>query len=77
MEVPKTLSQLREWLIQNNKENYVAINESMLIEGCGIEKWGELYIWYYCEKGERENLNYFGTEEEAVSFILQDLAKIN
>lgn len=67
--IPKTELELALWMKTNcfNFNSY-SIGGNPIHEGCGIEKSGSLYIWYYTEKGEWQNLDYFRTEEEIVKF---------
>ena len=44
------------------------IDNYIIEEGYGIEKWGEIFVWYYIERGNKENLKYFQTEMEIVEF---------
>ena len=66
---PKSISELVEWMksIEVGQTSYPFQGE-MIHEEMGIQKWGSLYIWYYIERGERKNLDYFQTEEEIVEF---------
>jgi len=68
-QIPKTEAGLAQWMKTNcfNFNSY-SIDGNAIHEGFGIDKSGFLYIWYYTERGERQNLNYFQTEEEIVKF---------
>ena len=55
------------------REDYFAIGNRTIHEGCGLDTFGSLYVWYYTERGNRENLKYFGTENEAVKYALQEI----
>jgi hypothetical protein len=43
--------------------------------GFGLEKFGSLFVWFYYEREGRQNLEYFKTEEKAVSFALKEIKK--
>lgn len=63
------ISELKNYMIENcYNNNFYSIDGNVIHEGFGIDKWGELYIWYYTERGERENLKYFNTEQEIVEY---------
>lgn len=65
----KTIKELQEWIITKNIPNYISsFDGSVANEGMGIDNWGGLFIWYYSERGNRENLQYFRTEAEIVAF---------
>jgi hypothetical protein len=67
--VPKTEVELEAWMKKNcfNFTSY-SINGNGIFEGFGIEKFGSLYIWYYTERGKKETLKYFQTEQEIVEY---------
>lgn len=68
-----TIKQLDEWMTFNcYKDNY-AIGNRSIYEGFGLDTFGPLYVWYYTERGNRENLEYFGTEQEAVDFAFKKI----
>jgi len=50
-------------------------NRFITDEGVGLEKYGDLYIWYHSERGEKENLKYFKTEKDATDFLYEYLRK--
>ena len=72
----KTLKDLDDFMKTNcyNLDIY-SINKQPKYDGFGIEKWGELFVWFYVERGERENLNYFSTEQEATKFVYGIISK--
>lgn len=41
----------------------------------GLEKLGSLFVWFYCERGTKENLQYFRNEEEAVKYAHEEIQK--
>ncbi len=71
---PETEIDLIKWMEDNcyNFNSY-SINGNFIYEGYGIEKNGNLYSWYYTERGQRENLKYFSTEKEAVNFAFEQI----
>src|SRR4051812_14930971 len=62
--VSKTVIGLEAWMKENcfNFLSY-SINGNFIHEGHGIERSGGLFIWYYTERGQQNNLQYFSTEE--------------
>lgn len=76
----ETIIELEKWMevnkiknifIPNNKNNrYVSDT------GLGLEEVHGLYIWYYFdEKGNRTDLNFFRSEKEAIQFVYDYLLK--
>lgn len=76
MIVPTTIQELKSLMIKNcyNLELY-SIDGNIIYEGFGLEKWGELFIWYYIERGSRENIKYFQSEKEAVIYAFNEINK--
>lgn len=68
-----TIKQLDDWLTVNCFADTYAIGNRNIHEGCGLDTFGSLYVWYYTERGERQNLNYFQTEKEAVDFAFKKI----
>jgi len=68
-----TIKQLDEWLTENCFADTYGIGNRDIHEGCGLDTFGSLYVWYYTERGERQNLNYFQTEKEAVDFAFKKI----
>ncbi|WP_395057913.1 hypothetical protein [Flavobacterium sp.] len=68
--IPRTIKELKKYMIDNcyNCDLYAVIDKQKH-DGFGLEEWGELYVWYYVERGNRENINYFNAEEKAVEYI--------
>ena len=58
--IPQTEIELENWMKLNcyNFDSY-SINGNFIYEGFGIEKNGSLYVWYYTEKGNKNNLEIF------------------
>ena len=73
-EIPKTEVELENWM-QNNCCNFrgYSINGNFIFEGYGIEKNGPLFFWYYTEKGEKNTLEIFRTEEEIVKYAFEQI----
>lgn len=72
--IPDTIVKLESWMKENcyHFNNY-SINGNSIHEGLGIDQFGGLYIWYYTERGKRENLKYFQTEKEIVEFAFSKI----
>ena len=72
--IPKTENELENWMKENcfNFNSY-SINGSSIYEGCGIDKSGGLYIWYYTERGQKNNLKYFNSETEIVEYAFNQI----
>jgi hypothetical protein len=69
-----TIKQLDEWMTTNcYRDDAYAIGDRNIYEGCGLDTFGSLYVWYYTERGKRENLKYFRTEKEAVEYALKEI----
>ncbi|MFA9214536.1 MAG: hypothetical protein ACEQSR_11925 [Candidatus Methylacidiphilales bacterium] len=68
-----TIKELDSWMTQNCYNNKYAIGNRNIDEGLGLDTYGSLYIWYYTERGERQTLNYFRTEKEAVEFAFEEI----
>lgn len=71
---PKTAVELENWMKANcyNQMSY-SINGNLIFEGFGIEKKGEYYVWYYTERGQRNDLKHFSTEEDAIAYAYQQI----
>ena len=71
-----TIKELEDWMVENCMNNKITPgNRFDTDDGVGLEKYGDLYIWYHSERGEKENLNYFNTEKEATEFLYEYLRK--
>ena len=65
-----TFKKLEKWMLDNNIQNTFTPEARFVTdEGLGLEEVSGLYIWYFIERGERQNLDYFKSEEEAVRFV--------
>lgn len=71
---PKTVSELGHWMKEHcyNFESY-SINGNSIYEGFGIENSGNMFIWYYTERGQQQNLKYFGLETEIVQYAYNEI----
>ena len=71
---PETAIDLLKWMEDHcyNFNSY-SIDGSFIYEGFGIEKQGNLYSWYFTERGQKENLHYFSTEKEVVHFAFEQI----
>jgi len=65
IELPSTEEGLENWMKENcyNFNNY-SINGNIIFEGFGIEKFGNLFLWYYVERGTREPYNTFSPKQK-------------
>ena len=71
-----TIKELEDWMAENCMKNKITPgNRFETDDGVSLEKHENLYIWYHSERGEKENLNYFNTEKEAVEFIYEYVRK--
>jgi hypothetical protein len=68
-----TIKQLDQWMTDNCYNDNYAIGDRNIHEGLGLDKFGSLFVWYYTERGQRENLKYFPTEREAVEFAFKQI----
>ncbi|MEO5943577.1 MAG: hypothetical protein ABIP30_07655 [Ferruginibacter sp.] len=68
-----TVKQLDEWMVDNCFNDSYGIGNRNIHEGCGLDTFGSLYVWYYTERGQRKNLKYFQTEKEAVAFAFKTI----
>ncbi|MXN92742.1 hypothetical protein GR160_16050 [Flavobacterium sp. Sd200] len=65
-----TIKELENWMLENNMKNTFTPDARFVTdEGEGLEVISGLYIWYYIERGERQNLEYFKSEKDAVRFL--------
>jgi hypothetical protein len=72
--LPKTEIELENWMKENcfNFTSY-SINGNSIYEGYGIDKSGGLYIWYYTERGQKDNLKYFKSESEIIKYAFNEI----
>ncbi|WFB65358.1 hypothetical protein PZ892_09070 [Sphingobacterium sp. WM] len=72
--LPKTIIELEEWMKEKcfNFDSY-SINGSSIYEGFGIDKSDGLYVWFYTERGQKDNLKYFKTESEIVEYAFNQI----
>lgn len=63
-----TIKELDEWMTSHCYNDTYAIANRQIFEGYGLATSGKLYVWYFTERGKRENLKYFHTEKEAVTY---------
>ena len=72
MTAPSTIAELDQWMTDHCYNNSYAIgNRIITYDGLGLDTFGSLFVWYYNERGNRNNLAYFHTEKEAVNFAFQ------
>ena len=71
-----TINELEDWMVENCMKNKITPgNRFETDEGVGLEKYGDLYIWYHTERGEKKNLKYFQNEKEATEFLHEYICK--
>ncbi len=68
-----TIKELDEWMTANCYNSSYGIGNRNIHEGYGLYTSGSLFIWYYTERGEKDNLQYFQTEKEAVEFAFEKI----
>lgn len=75
----KTIVDLEKYLVVNHpdKNNFIIGNFGKYgFDGFGLDRQGSLYIWFYYEKNEKQNLAYFDSEDKAVEFALKEIEKL-
>lgn len=73
-----TIKELEKWMSENNiRDTYTPNARYVTDEGVGLEEVSGFYIWYFVERGERENLEYFKSEKEAAEFVKDYILKNN
>ncbi len=72
--LPRTESELEKWMKENclNFNSY-SINGNSIYEGYGIDNSGGLFIWYYTERGQKNNLKYFKSEPEIIEYAFNQI----
>jgi len=72
--MPTTEVELEAWMKKNcfNFNSY-SIGGNTIAEGCGIERSGELFIWYYTERGKKSPLKSFASEKEIVGYAFEQI----
>ncbi|MEM1339672.1 MAG: hypothetical protein AAGF96_18070 [Bacteroidota bacterium] len=70
----RTVVELERWLKDNCyvMDRY-SINGNAIFEGYGLENNGGLFQWFYTERGNKETLEHFATEKDAVQFALKKI----
>ena len=69
-----TISELENWMSKNGiKNTFTPKNRFVSDEGLGLEIIDGLYILYFIERGERQNIEYFKTEKDVAEFIFDFL----
>jgi hypothetical protein len=72
--LPGTKKELDSWMKDNcyNFDSY-SIDGNAISEGFGIDNSAGLFIWYYTERGEKNNLKYFQSEAEIVEYAFNQI----
>jgi len=74
----KNITELEKWLKENcYPMNSYSINGNAIYEGFGLENNGGLFQWFYTERGDKQTLEHFATEKEAVEYALKKLNRMN
>ncbi|MEM0930876.1 MAG: hypothetical protein AAGJ12_00325 [Bacteroidota bacterium] len=70
----QTVAELEKWLKDNcyAMDSY-SINGNVIFEGYGLENNGGLFQWFYTERGNKETLEHFPSEKDAVQFALKQI----
>lgn len=68
-----TIAQLNTWMTENCYNNSYAIGSRFITMGYGLDKYENKFVWYCIERGQRQNLQYFQTEKEAVAFAFDHI----
>ena len=79
MENIKTIVDLENYFVVNHpdKDNFIIGNFGKYgFDGFGLDKQGSLYVWFYYEKNDKQNLKYFDSETKAVEFALNEIKKV-
>lgn len=59
----KTIEELEYWMFKNGVRNtYTPNYRYSTDEGEGLEILNGILVWYYIEKGQRNNIKYFKNE---------------
>lgn len=68
-DVPISVIELENWMKDNcyNFSSY-SINGNFIDEGFSIEKNGDLFLWYYQERGIKRAIKEFQSEKEVVEY---------
>lgn len=70
----KTCLELEQWLKANCYHfNSYSINGNTIYEGFVLDKFEGTYLWYYTERGQKRNIQYFEAEQEAVKVAFQHI----
>ncbi len=67
--VPNSILELENWM-KDNCYNFISysINGNFIDEGFSIEKNGNLFLWYYQERGIKRVIKEFQSEKEVVEY---------
>ncbi len=53
--------------------NSYSINGNEIYEVFGIDKIGGQFIWYYTERGQKDNVKFFDTEKELIEYAYNQI----
>ena len=65
---PSTIQELDEWMTAHCYPDSYAIGKRIIHEGYGLYRDGNQFVWFYTERGVRDDLHHFQTESEAVAY---------
>lgn len=68
-----SIAALDTWMTENCYNNSYGIGSRFITMGYGLEKMASQFAWYYLERGQRQDLQYFKTEQEAVAFAFEQI----
>ena len=68
-----TIKQLDEWMTANCYNDSYGIGTRIIHEGYGLDAVDRSFVWYYTERGKRQLLNRFQTEQDAVRFAFGEI----
>lgn len=66
----KTIIELEDWMSKNEITNtFTPKFRYRTDEGLGLEKLNDKYVLYFIEKGNRQDIEFFNHEIDAVNYI--------
>ena len=63
-----TIKELDDWMTAHCYPDSYEIGNRIIHEGYGLYRDGNVFVWFYTERGVRDNLHEFQTEKEAVAY---------
>ncbi|MEJ7588847.1 MAG: hypothetical protein WKI04_14920 [Ferruginibacter sp.] len=68
-----SVKELEKWMTDNCYHDSYGINGRIIHEGYGLENAEYSWTWYYTERGGRDILARFQSEEEAVDYAFKKI----